>query len=159
MGMFKKPEETTTRPFISTVEQPEVVPAPKTVIGRTLFLKGEISSDEEVLVEGRIEGKIKMKDRVIIGKDGHVTADIEAREVVIKGVVNGNVRCTHKVEILPEGTLNGNIVSEKVVLAEGAIFKGNIDMSIKEDKKGAGKHHVKEETEVKSQPSEEKKEA
>lgn len=158
MGMFKKPEETTTRPFISAVEKPEVVQSPKTVIGRTLFLKGEISSDEEVLIEGRIEGKIKMKDRVIIGQDGNVTADIEAREVVIKGVVNGNVTCTYKVEVLPEGTLNGNIVSEKVVLAEGAIFKGNIDMSGKEDKKGAGKHQNKEEKENKPQVSEEKKE-
>lgn len=103
------------------------------VIGKTLLIKGEIASDEEVLVEGTIEGKLNIKHRVIVGKSGQVNADIEAREVIIKGIVNGNVTGNYKVEIIPEGVLNGNIVSQRVVLAEGAVFKGNIDMTPKDE--------------------------
>ena len=125
MGVFKKDES--VKP-VSTIKTVEANPN-RSVIGKTLFIKGELSSDEEVLIEGKIEGKIKIQHRVIIGKNGTVNADIEAREVVIKGAVNGNVNCSYKVEVIPEGILNGNIVSERVVLAEGAIFKGNIDMN------------------------------
>ncbi|MEN8222526.1 MAG: polymer-forming cytoskeletal protein [Acidobacteriota bacterium] len=101
------------------------------VIGRSMKLKGNVSADEEILVEGRIEGTIKMKHNVIVGKSGKVKADITAREIIIRGEVNGNVHGTVKVEIVPGGVLNGDIISEKVVLAEGAKFKGNIDMTVK----------------------------
>lgn len=103
------------------------------VVGKTLFIKGEVFSDEELLVEGNIEGKLNIKHKVVVGKNGSVTADIDAREVVIKGIVNGNVKGSYKVEIVPEGILNGNIVSQRVVLAEGAVFKGNIDMTPREE--------------------------
>ncbi|MCK5004328.1 MAG: polymer-forming cytoskeletal protein [Candidatus Aminicenantes bacterium] len=102
-------------------------------IGRSMKLKGNLSAEEEILIEGIVEGSIKMKHNVIIGKSGKVKADIIAREIIIKGEVNGNVHGHVKVEIVPGGVLNGDIISEKVVLAEGAKFKGNIDMSIKND--------------------------
>jgi len=104
----------------------------KSIVGKTLFVKGKVFSDEEVLIEGKIEGQLHIKHRVVVGKSGIVNADIEAREVIIKGTVNGNVKGSYKVEIIPDGVLNGNIVSQRVVLAEGAIFKGNIDMTLKE---------------------------
>lgn len=104
------------------------------IVGRTLFVTGEINADEEILIEGKIEGKLNSKSRVIVGKNGLVNADIDAREVVIKGTVNGNVKGQFKVEVVPEGVLNGNIVSQRVVLAEGALFKGNIDMTPRDDK-------------------------
>jgi cytoskeletal protein CcmA (bactofilin family) len=103
------------------------------VIGRTLFIKGNIFSDEEVFIEGKLEGKLNIKHRVVVGKSGVVNADIEAREVIIKGTVNGNVKGSYKVEIIPDGVLNGNILSQRVVLAEGAIFKGSVDMTLKEE--------------------------
>lgn len=103
------------------------------IIGNTLFVKGNIFSDEEVYIEGKIEGKLHIQHRVIIGKSGVVNADIDAREVIIKGTVNGNVKGSYKVEIIPDGVLNGNILSRRVVLAEGAIFKGSIDMTLKEE--------------------------
>ena len=103
------------------------------LIGRSMKLKGNVSAEEEILIEGFVEGSIKMKHNVIVGKAGKVKADISAREVIIMGEVNGNVHGEVKVEILPGGILNGDIISEKVVLAEGAKFKGNIDMTIKTD--------------------------
>ena len=108
----------------------------QSVIGKTLFVKGNIFSDEEVFIEGNIQGNLYIKNRVVIGKNGMVNADIDAREVIIMGTVNGNVKGSSKVEIVPEGVLNGNILSKGVVLREGAIFKGSIDMTMKDEKTG-----------------------
>ena len=105
------------------------------VIGKTLVIKGKLRGSEEIIIEGRVEGDINVKHCVIVGKSGIIKADIEANEVVIKGKVDGNVKAFSKVEIFPEGTLNGNIISQRVVLAEGAVFKGNIDMSSRDEKK------------------------
>jgi cytoskeletal protein CcmA (bactofilin family) len=103
------------------------------VVGQSLFIKGNIFSDEEVFIYGEIEGKLNSQHRVVIEKSGIVNAEIEAREIIIKGTVNGNVTGSFKVEIVPEGVLNGNILSQRVKLADGAIFKGSIDMTMKEN--------------------------
>ena len=105
------------------------------VIGKTLVVKGKIRATEEIMIDGRVEGSVNVKHSVIVGRSGIIKADIEANEVIIKGRVDGNVKATSKVEIFPEGILNGNIISQRVVLAEGAIFKGNIDMSSRDEKK------------------------
>lgn len=132
MAVFGKKSEP-VRPGRSTYTPVAEVDRSASHIGKTLWIKGQVSSDEEVIIEGNIEGKLKIKHRVVVGKNGVVNADIEAREVIIKGIVNGNVRGNYKVEIVPEGVLNGNILSQRVVLAEGAVFKGNIDMSTDEE--------------------------
>jgi cytoskeletal protein CcmA (bactofilin family) len=103
------------------------------VVGKSIFIKGNIFSDEEVFIQGKIEGKLHSQHRVVIEKSGIVNADVEAREIIIKGTVNGNVTGSFKVEIIPEGVLNGNILSQRVKLADGAIFKGSIDMTTKEN--------------------------
>ena len=105
----------------------------KSVVGKSLCITGELFSNEQILIEGKIEGNLNVRNRVIIGKSGIVNADIDADEVVIEGTVNGNVKGHNKVEIVPEGVLNGNVVSKRVVLADGAVFKGNIDMSLKDE--------------------------
>jgi len=132
MAVFKKNETITqeTFPRVSSI------PIEKTnsFIGNNLFIKGELSSDEEVLIEGKIEGKLNVRHKVIIGKNGTVNADINAREVIIMGTVNGNVKCSYKIEIVAEGILNGNIIAQRVKLADGAVFKGNIDMTPPEEK-------------------------
>lgn len=120
---------------INTIENSTISEKKNSIIGKTLLIKGELVSDEEVLIEGTIEGHLNIKHRVIVGKNGVVNADINANEVVIKGTVNGNVKGQFKVEIVPEGVLNGNIISQRVVLAEGAVFKGNIDMTTPKDEK------------------------
>jgi len=141
MSVFKKKDEPnyTGKPGFqydrtTTPSHPDTpIPGSSTsIVGKTIFVKGNIFSDEEVLIEGKVEGQINIKNRVVVGKSGIVNADIEAQEVIVKGTVNGNVKGNYKVEIVPDGVVNGNIVSRRVVLAEGAIFKGNIDMPLKE---------------------------
>lgn len=106
----------------------------RSVVGKTVHVKGNLFAEEEILILGQVEGKLSGKNLVVVGKTGVVNADIDAREIIIKGTVNGNVKGSYKVEIVPDGVLNGNILSLRVVLSEGAIFKGNIDMTLKEDK-------------------------
>ena len=135
MAVFRKQQKDEPyvrhEPVTSTPGPTAMTTAPamrNSVIGKTIFIKGNVFSDEEVFIEGKIEGKLNIKNRVVVGKNGVVNADIEAHEVIVKGTVNGNVKGNHKVEIVPEGVLNGNILAQRVVLAEGAIFKGSVDM-------------------------------
>lgn len=104
----------------------------KSIIGETILINGELESEEEILIEGKIEGLVKSKGLVVIGKSGIVDADIDAFDVIVLGKVNGNVSGVNKVEIKPDGEVNGNIVSQRVVLAEGSVFKGSIDMSTRD---------------------------
>ena len=112
-----------------TVNAPDIIK--KTIIGRSLHINGEINASEEVIVNGKVEGKIKSEKRVIIDRKGYVLADVEADEVLIKGRVVGNVKGYTKVEVSVNGNLKGNNLSRGVVIAEGASFKGNIDMNLK----------------------------
>jgi cytoskeletal protein CcmA (bactofilin family) len=140
MAVFKKFESIRQESYASADVPSE---SKSSVIGKTMVIKGKIRANEEMLIDGRNEGNVNVKHRVIVGKSGIVKADIEANEVIIKGRVDGNVKASLKVEIFPDGVLNGNIVSQRVVLAEGAILKGNIDMSAREEKR-AGNDPVPE---------------
>jgi len=116
------------------------------LVGKTLLIKGEIYSEDEMLIEGRIQGKITVKNRVVIGPDGNVEAEIDARDVVIKGKVTGNVRGSQRVEIVPAGTLHGNIQSPRVVIADAGFFEGNIEMRPHEEKIKVGDEKPSEPT-------------
>lgn len=120
------------------------------VVGKTLLIKGEIFSDDEILIEGRIQGNISVKNRLIIGREGVVEADIEAREVIIKGKVTGNVKGSQRVEIVPDGTLHGNIQSPRVVIADSGFFEGSIEMHQHEDK---GKAKDEKQADTQNQPA------
>ena len=123
-----------------------VIPSPATpavgnqssLIGNTLLIKGEVFSEDEILIEGKIQGKINVKNRVVIGVNGNVEADIDAREVVIKGRVTGNVKGNQRVEIVAAGVLHGNINSPRVVIADSGVFEGSIEMHGR-DEKGKGR--------------------
>jgi cytoskeletal protein CcmA (bactofilin family) len=123
----KNPQPVTTVPTPANGSQ-------SSVVGKTLLIKGEINSDDEILIEGKIQGKINVKNRVIVGVNGNVEADIEAKEVIIKGKVTGNVKGGQRVEIVPAGVLHGNINSPRVVIAESGIFEGSIEMHSHEEK-------------------------
>ena len=117
---------------------PAQAPAPassqSSLVGKTLLIKGDVYSEDEILIEGRIQGKITVKNRVVIGRDGDVEAEIDAREIIIKGKVTGNVRGSQRVEIVPAGSLHGNILSPRVVIADSGFFEGSIEMKHRDEK-------------------------
>lgn len=99
------------------------------MIGPTIVIKGAVSGDEDLLVQGKIEGTIDLNAHVVsVGQSGKVTADINAKIVNIDGEVAGDITGNEKVVISKSGNVRGNIVAPRVTLEDGAIFKGSIDM-------------------------------
>ncbi len=108
---------------------PSQLKNPCTVLGPTLEIVGEMTSDEDVIIEGRFSGKLSCTSRITIGRTGVVEADLDADTIQISGKVKGNLSARHKIEIIASGFLEGNIRTPKVIVAEGAVFKGSVDMS------------------------------
>ncbi len=110
-------------------------PIEQATIGRSLVIKGEISGSEALYIDGRIEGKITLTDnRVTIGRNGTVQADINAREVVVMGKVTGNIECSDRVDIRSEGVVNGNVSTTRISVEDGAVLKGGIQVKSGEQK-------------------------
>ncbi len=101
----------------------------ETVIGSGITIKGELIGEEDVKIEGRVEGLIRVSKNLLVGQSGVIEADIEAENVNIGGTVTGNVVAQSKVEIFASGKMMGDIKGPRVVVAEGAHFKGNVDMN------------------------------
>jgi len=101
-------------------------------IGQSIQIKGELTGNEDLTIEGKVDGKIILKDHnLTIGANGRITAEIHAKTVVVVGEVVGNITADDKVEVAPTGSMKGDISSPRVVLADGARFKGSIDMERK----------------------------
>jgi cytoskeletal protein CcmA (bactofilin family) len=110
-------------------------PIEQATIGRTLVIKGEVSGNESLYIDGKIEGTLTFKDhRVTVGRNGVVQANIAAREVVIMGKVTGNVECSDRVDIRSEGTLNGDVVSQRISVEDGAMLRGSVQLTPSEHK-------------------------
>jgi cytoskeletal protein CcmA (bactofilin family) len=105
-------------------------PAGKTaVIAAGIKINGEISGTESILIEGRVEGRISLAGNdVTIGRSGQVMADVIAKTIRVAGEVNGDLKAKERVVISGTGNVRGNVVAPRVVLEDGAIFKGSIDM-------------------------------
>jgi cytoskeletal protein CcmA (bactofilin family) len=98
-------------------------------IGKSVVIKGELNGSEDLTIEGHVEGKIELKDHVLtIGPNGKIKAQVFAKAVIVLGEVNGNVTATEKVDIRDGGSVDGDIVSPRVAIAEGAHFRGSVDM-------------------------------
>lgn len=98
-------------------------------IGKSITIKGDVTGDEDLLIEGRVEGRIELKNQhLTIGPNGEVKAQIDAKQVSIVGKVTGNVNATERVEIRDTGRLDGDIVSPGLVIHEGAQVNGAISM-------------------------------
>jgi cytoskeletal protein CcmA (bactofilin family) len=114
-------------------------PIEQASIGRTLVIKGEISGNESLYIDGKVEGTLTFKDhRVTVGRNGVVAANIAAREVVIMGKVTGNIECSDRVDIRSEGSLTGDIVSARISVEDGAMLRGSVQLTpaeVKQDKK------------------------
>ena len=115
-----------------------------------MHIKGEIRTDEELLIDGEVEGLVESRSLLTIGQNGKVRANIKAREVVIFGSVHGNVEVSGKIAIREQGSLIGNIKSAGIGIDDGAYFKGSIDIT-RPDPKSAGKSDPKAAV-VKSEP-------
>lgn len=99
------------------------------VIGKTIVIKGEITASDPLHILGQVEGMIiAPSQRVTVGKEARLKADIGAREVVVMGDVNGNLEGSHRVEIRAEGRVIGSLAAHRVMIEEGAVVKGLIDV-------------------------------
>ncbi len=102
-----------------------------TVIGSNLIIDGEISGDEDLVIQGTVKGRISLKESLIIEGSGVVEADIETQNVEIAGKVTGNILATDKVELKTDCRVVGDIKAPRILIADGASFKGNVDMDVK----------------------------
>jgi cytoskeletal protein CcmA (bactofilin family) len=117
--------------------RPPAASAEQATIGKSLFIKGEITGSESLFVDGKVEGTINLSgNRVTVGRNGQVAANITAREIVVLGKVRGNVSATDRVDIRAEGSLSGDVSAARISIEDGAFFKGGIDIRKAEGKSG-----------------------
>lgn len=101
-----------------------------TVIGQGITIEGEVSATEEVVVAGVVRGKLDVEGQVTVEPEGVVEADIGAQSVSIAGAVTGNVTAAERVDLLGGGRLIGDVKAARLTIADGASFKGNVDMDV-----------------------------
>ncbi len=101
-------------------------------IGKSVVIKGELNGSEDLTIEGQVEGTIQLRDHVLtIGPNGKIKAQVFAKAVIVLGEVHGNVTASEKVDIRDNGSVDGDIISPRVAIAEGAHFRGSVDMQRK----------------------------
>ena len=104
-------------------------------LGSSLYVKGEISGNEDLYIDGRVEGLVQLDERkVTIGTTAKLTADVIAGEVIVYGSVTGNVRGKGKIEIKKDGSVNGDLTTAQIIIEDGAYFKGSIEIDRSTDK-------------------------
>ena len=141
-----KPASVPATPAVAPQSGPAAPPQPETRhhagrdvvnIGKSVVIKGELNGSEDLTIEGQVEGKIELKDNVLtIGSNGKIKAQVFAKALIVLGEVHGNVSATEKVEIRDGGSVDGDIVSPRVAIAEGAHFRGSVDMQRKSAPQG-----------------------
>jgi len=125
-----------------TPVKPATSPVEQATIGRSLVIKGEVSGSESLFIDGRVEGSINFpENRVTVGRNGVVAANITANEVVIMGKVQGNVECADRLDIRSEGLLAGDVITHRISVEEGAILKGGVEVRNPEKKEQRAQAH------------------
>ena len=120
----------TRRPVVAAATAGEGRPVVS--IGKSVVMKGELSGSEDLAVDGTVEGTIELRDNVlIIGPNGRVKAQVFAKAVIVSGTVNGDITASERIDIREEGSVDGNIVSPRVAIADGAHFRGSVDIQKK----------------------------
>src|SRR5579875_4072824 len=154
-----KPNQPGTGTGTPTPEPARPAPAPaagasastgeQATIGKSLVIKGEVSGSESLYIDGKVEGSINLSgNRVTVGRNGQVAANITAREIVVLGKVRGNVQASDRVDIRSEGSLTGDVAAARISIEDGAYFKGGIDIR----KPGTNETPAKATTEAKAEP-------
>jgi len=116
---------------VATAPRPAVAAstADQATIGKSLVIKGEVTGSESLYIDGRVEGSINLAgNRVTVGRNGVVSANINAREIVVLGKVRGNLTASDRVDIRSDGSLTGDVVAARISIEDGAFFKGGIDI-------------------------------
>ena len=103
-----------------------------TVIGSSIVIDGEISGEEDLVIQGTVKGKIALRESLFVEGSGVVEADIETQNVEIGGRVTGNILASDRVELKSDCRVVGDIKAPRILIADGASFKGNVDMEVKE---------------------------
>ncbi len=107
----------------------EAIPSSIARFGTSLFLKGELSGEEDLVIQGRFQGKINLENNnILVGEEGNIKADIRANNITVKGIVKGNIHATGKVFITKEGQMEGDIEAPVISIMDGARFKGSVKM-------------------------------
>jgi len=136
-GRPAEPERPTmSTPPAPAASEPAAAPRPVTTttsdqatIGKSLVIKGEVTGSESLYIDGRVEGSINLSgNRVTVGRNGVVAANINAREIVVLGKVRGNLTASDRVDIRSDGSLTGDVVAARISIEDGAFFKGGIDI-------------------------------
>jgi len=139
-------------PPSSAVAPEPVRRSERATIGPSIYIKGDLAGEEDLVIEGRVEGRVDLKQHnVTIGKNGRVRADVFGRVVNVEGEVDGNVFAQEQAILRQSGAVRGNITSPRVTLEDGSRFKGSIDMEPKDgSKSGVANQPVKREGEMAS---------
>ena len=103
----------------------------QTVIGSSIVVDGEISGDEDLVVHGTVKGKISIKENLFVEGSGVLEADVETATAEVAGQVTGNIVAAQRIELKPDSKVMGDIRAPRVLIADGAMFKGSIDMDVK----------------------------
>jgi cytoskeletal protein CcmA (bactofilin family) len=137
-----------------TPVRPVSAPMEQATIGRSLVIKGEVSGSESLFIDGRIEGTININEnRVTVGRNGTVAANISAREVVIMGKVTGNIQCIDRLDIRSEGSLTGDVITQRFSVEDGAVLKGSVQVRAVEQKNEKGQNQAKSATSEAGKPA------
>jgi cytoskeletal protein CcmA (bactofilin family) len=133
-------QPTAAEPARTQTHDPQRLERTSVNIGKSVVIKGELNGSEDLTIEGQVEGKIELRQNVLtIGPNGKIKAQVFAKSVIVLGEVTGNVTATEKVDIRDNGSVDGDIASPRVAIAEGAHFRGSIDMQRTGAKPGEGK--------------------
>src|SRR5690348_8665399 len=129
-----EPQQRTFTPPAEPLAAPRPAAAPlntqeQATLGKSLVIKGEVTGSESLYIDGRVEGAINLPgNRVTVGRNGQIQANINAKELVVLGKVKGNITASDRVDIRNEGSLAGDVVCQRISIEDGAYFKGSIDI-------------------------------
>jgi cytoskeletal protein CcmA (bactofilin family) len=148
----QKSQLSSNQPFSPT--KTVSVPVEQATIGRSVVIKGEVSGNESLYIDGRIEGTVNFAEhRVTIGRNGSVAANISAREVVILGKVQGNIQCSDRLDIRSEGALTGDVVTQRISVEDGAILKGSVQVRAVEHKQDKSQPQAQRQAQSEPKPA------
>ena len=102
-----------------------------TVIGESILISGKLTGDEDLTIRGRVEGELSLSHTLIVEPSGIVKANVAVKNAIVSGVVVGNIAATESVELTREGRMVGDIRAPRVVIEDGAVFNGSIEMDVK----------------------------